>query len=71
MTKFVMSSAVLLMLAACGGSRGADAGASADAMASDGNEEVVCDQQSRWAQSGKIDGSNITITCPGNARPAY
>lgn len=67
MMKFVMGSAVLLMLAACGGVGGNTAGGTA----SDGNEEVVCDQQSRWAQSGKVDGGNITITCPGNARPAY
>lgn len=65
MTKFVMSSAILLMLAACGGGLGGGN------TGSDGNEEVVCGEQSTWAQSGKIDGGDITITCPGNARPAY
>ena len=65
MTKFVMGFAVLLMLAACGG------GIGGSGTGSDGNEEMVCDQQSDWARSGKIDGGDITITCPGNARPGY
>lgn len=65
MNKVVIGSVVLLMLAACGG------GATSGSTGSDGNEAAVCDEQSRWAQSGKIDGSDITITCPGYARPGY
>ncbi len=65
MQKVLMGSVVLLMLAACGG------GVTPGTTGSDGNEAAVCDEQSRWAQSGKIGGGDITITCPGYARPGY
>jgi len=61
----------MLMLAACGGYGAVNGGGSAGVAASDGNEEVVCAEQSSWAQSGKYDGGDITITCPGDTRPAY
>ncbi|WP_050524151.1 hypothetical protein [Pseudorhodobacter wandonensis] len=60
MQKFVMGSAILLMLAACAGG----------GTASDGNEAAVCAEQSDWARSGKVDGGDITITCPDHTRPA-
>ena len=60
MEKLVIGSAVLMMLGACAGTTG-----------SDGNEDRVCNQQSEWARSGKVDGKDIYITCPGNARPGY
>jgi hypothetical protein len=50
----------LLMLAACAGG----------GTASDGNEAAVCAEQSDWARSGKVDGGDITITCPDHTRPA-
>jgi hypothetical protein len=62
MQKFMMGSAILLMLAGC---------VSGGGTASDGNEDAVCAEQSDWARSGKVDGGDITITCPGYARPAY
>jgi hypothetical protein len=64
MTRLVMGSVVLLMLAACGGYGRGHTG-------SDGNAQTVCNQQSDWARSGKIGGGDITITCPGYARPGY
>jgi hypothetical protein len=63
MQKFMMGSAILLMLAGCVSGGGGTA--------SDGNEDAVCAEQSDWARSGKVDGGDITITCPGYARPAY
>jgi len=36
-----------------------------------GSEAAVCDEQSVWAQSGKVDNGDIIITCPGDARPTY
>ena len=65
MTKLVIGSLVLMMLGACG------AGVTSGPTGSDGNEAAVCNQQSEWARSGKVDGSDIYITCPGNARPGY
>jgi hypothetical protein len=65
MTKIIIGSVVLMMLGACGGGYGAGG------TASDGNEAAVCNQQSEWARSGKVDGTDIYITCPGNARPGY
>ncbi|WP_050518312.1 hypothetical protein [Pseudorhodobacter antarcticus] len=63
MKKIAIGSLVLMMLGACGGGTGATG--------SDGIEEVVCNQQSEWARSGKVDGTDIYITCPGQARPGY
>jgi hypothetical protein len=65
MTKFLLGSVALLTLAACGGGFGGGN------TGSNGNEEIVCGQQSDWARSGTIDGGDMTITCPGNARPGY
>ena len=65
MTKFAIGTVALMMLGACGsGSTGTTAISS-----SDGNEAAVCNQQSEWARSGKVDGGEIFITCPGTARP--
>ena len=66
MLKAVMGSVGLLCLAACGGADGLPG-----ATLADGHPQQVCDQQSNWARSGKADGGDIIITCPGNARPGY
>jgi hypothetical protein len=63
MQKFVMGSVVLLMLASCGGAALGPANRGE-------NGQTVCEEQSDWARSGKVDGGDITITCPGYARPA-
>lgn len=63
MNKVVTGFVILLTLAACGG------GARGTGTGSDGNEEAVCNEQSEWARSGKVDGHGITITCPEYARP--
>ncbi len=54
-----------MMLGACAGPTG-----------SDGNEDSVCKQQAEWARSGKVDGRDIFISCPGSsqtgaAQPVY
>jgi hypothetical protein len=64
MTRLVIGSVVLMMLASCGsaalgpGNRG-------------NNGAAVCKEQSDWARSGEVGGGDITITCPGDARPGY
>jgi hypothetical protein len=59
MQKFVMGSVVLMLLASCG-----------SASDRDNSGQVVCEEQSDWARSGKVGGGDITITCPGYDRPA-
>lgn len=65
MKRLLMGSALLLTLAACGGGgRLLADGGTGD------NTEEVCREQSRWATVGKVDGGDISITCPDgyNAR---
>lgn len=64
MTKFLIGSMVLGMLASCAGVANGPAGTGDDV-------EAVCKEQSDWARSGKVGGGDITITCPGYARPGY
>ena len=66
MKKVVLGSVILTLLAGCAGDRltGGTSG-------SEGNAAAVCNEQSVWAQSGKVDNGDITITCPGDARPTY
>ena len=64
MRKVGMGFVGLLMLSACGGAE-----VLPGATMADGHAEAVCNQQSDWARSGKVDGGNITITCPGYGRP--
>ncbi|MDN5786828.1 hypothetical protein [Pseudorhodobacter sp.] len=65
MRNLVIGSGVLLLLAACGGGVALGPADRGD------NGNAVCMQQSQWAQSGKVDGGDIIITCPGYARPGY
>ena len=64
MTKFLIGSTVLVMLASCASVANGPAGNGDDI-------EAVCKEQSDWARGGKVGGGDITITCPGYARPGY
>lgn len=55
MHKVVFGSAVLLALAACGGTQ-------EDFM----SPEQVCAEQAALARNGTVDGQAITITCPAD-----
>jgi len=63
MNKVLPGSVIFTLLAGC-----ADGGMTGS---TSGSEAAVCDEQSVWAQSGKVDNGDIIITCPGDARPTY
>jgi len=59
MQKTVLSLALMLILAACGGGGNRILAAGGTGI----NTQEVCHEQSRWATTGKNDGGNISITC--------